>query len=83
MSKRGSRCPDCGGPHGRGYHLCPKPYANYLVEPSQVVLPEPPDVNALIRKAIEQFDICKDHDFDMVISWELSEAMDALRQVLP
>lgn len=32
MSKRGSKCPDCNGPHGRGYYTCTAPYANMPVE---------------------------------------------------
>ena len=28
-----NRCPDCGGPHGRGYHTCPTPYVNAPPEP--------------------------------------------------
>jgi hypothetical protein len=33
-SKRGSKCPDCDGPHGRGYYLCPTPYKNHVEEPA-------------------------------------------------
>ena len=35
MTKRGSRCPDCDGPHGRGYYTCPTPYKNEpdVIEP--------------------------------------------------
>lgn len=31
-NKRGSTCPDCGGPHGRSYYTCPKLYANEIIE---------------------------------------------------
>lgn len=32
MSKRGSKCPDCNGSHGRGYYRCPTPYKNHKME---------------------------------------------------
>lgn len=46
---RGNACPDCGGPHGRGYHTCPKPYANYV---------EPPLTPRQVehRQAVEQYE---------------------------
>lgn len=32
MGKRGGRCPDCHGSHGRGYYKCLAPYKNYIEE---------------------------------------------------
>lgn len=78
-NKRGSRCPDCNGPHGRGYYMCPTPYKNQPIPP--VDEPVPLKDEDHLQSEFERY------YGSPIVAWERWEAwqwaIDAYRMSMP